>query len=365
MNSLRKRYGLLAFALAGVLFGMVAQANASSDGWEQINLVADRPGAAQFVDSKLINPWGLTNTTNRIIAAQNGTGLVTSYDPGGNPKQFSFKVPVPGSSASAAPTGLVINDFNLINAFPVSQGGKTATSEYVMVTEQGTIAGWSPGVNKTTAVTMVDNSASGAIYKGVALVSSNIQNNRGPWIAATNFHANRVEIYSSNSVFTLSFTDPTAPAGYAPYGIYNWNGILIVTFAKQDALGKDSVSGPGLGFIDLFLPDGTLVKRLVDVGGLLNAPWGLEIASTQSMGIYNNTLLVGNFGDGAITSYKIPTGELVGQLHYPSGSIIHIDGLWGLRTSKDSSKNKIYFTAGTGGEAHGLLGILKAMGPNP
>jgi hypothetical protein len=44
-----------------------------------------------------------------------------------------------------------------------------------------------------------------------------------------------------------SFTDPTVPAGYAPFGIHNIGGNLYVTFAKQDPDKHDDVAGPGHG----------------------------------------------------------------------------------------------------------------------
>ena len=44
-------------------------------------------------------------------------------------------------------------------------------ARFLFATEDGTIAGWNPA-NGTTAVLKVDNSASGAVYKGLALATT-------------------------------------------------------------------------------------------------------------------------------------------------------------------------------------------------
>jgi hypothetical protein len=52
-------------------------------------------------------------------------------------------------------------DKDLVTSFGQRKG--------VFATEDGTIAGWSPTVDATNAILMVDNSAPGAIYKGITL----------------------------------------------------------------------------------------------------------------------------------------------------------------------------------------------------
>jgi uncharacterized protein (TIGR03118 family) len=97
----------------------------------------------------------------------------------------------------------------------------------------------------------------GAEYKGLALVSTPA----GKLLYATNFRFGTIEVFDSNFRRVNSFTDPTVPAGFAPFGIHNIGGSLYVTFAKQDAAKQDDDAGPGNGFVDVFAPDGTLLQR--------------------------------------------------------------------------------------------------------
>src|ERR1700722_17780013 len=69
-------------------------------------------------------------------------------------------------SASGAITGQV---FNSTTGFAVA-AGKPAS--FIFATEDGTIAGWNSTVDATHAVTKVDNSASGAVYQGLALATA-------------------------------------------------------------------------------------------------------------------------------------------------------------------------------------------------
>jgi hypothetical protein len=55
----------------------------------------------------------------------------------------------------------------------------------------------------------------------------------GKFIYATSFRFGRVDVFDSHFDLVNSFTDPTIPAGFAPFGIHNIGGKLFVTFAKQ------------------------------------------------------------------------------------------------------------------------------------
>src|SRR5207247_7986491 len=122
----------------------------------------------------------------------------------------------------------------------------------------------------THAVIGVNNSASGAIYKGLAIGF----NASGAFLFATNFHAGTVDVFDANfhPVTTLGgFRDPKIPAGFAPFGIAAINGNLYVTYARQDADKEDDVPGPGDGFVDIFDTHGRLLERFISRGEL-NAP---------------------------------------------------------------------------------------------
>ena len=127
----------------------------------------------------------------------------------------------------------------------------------------------------------------------------------------------------------------------------------------QDAAGEDEVTGPGLGFVDLFTPTGRLVKR-VATRGRLNAPWGVALAP-PGFGRYANALLIGNFGDGRINAFEGTFGFPMGPLRYRSGAAVHIDGLWGIAFGNGIAHqpvNTLFFASGPDDEAHGLYGRL-------
>src|SRR5262249_51265468 len=68
------------------------------------------------------------------------------------------------------------------------------------------------------------------------------------------------------------------------------------------------------------------------------------------------------------TSLKPGAGAFLGQLSTPSGATITIDGLWALTFGNGAtagSTNTLFFTAGPGGEMHGLFGSLTAAAPTP
>src|SRR5205823_4550600 len=126
-----------------------------------------------------------------------------------------------------------------------------------------------------------------------------------------NFHSGAIDVFDKNfaaATLSGSFTDPSAPAGFAPFNIANIGGQLLVAYAKQDAAKTDEVAGPGNGFIDVFDTNGRFVRRFASgtgVGGSLtqlNAPWGM-VRAPAGFGPFGDSLLVGNFGDGRINAF--------------------------------------------------------------
>jgi uncharacterized protein (TIGR03118 family) len=86
-----------------------------------------------------------------------------------------------------------------------------------------------------------------------------------------------------------------------------------------------------------------------------------------SFGNWSGALLVGNFGDGRISAFSATSHAYLGQVSGRDGQPLEIDGLWALSPGNNGlagSKNTIYFTAGPGGEAHGLFGYLLPV-PEP
>ncbi len=277
-------------------------------------------------------------------------------------------IPTPTGVKTAAPTG---NVFNSTVDFVISKNGKSFASQFIFATEDGTISGWNPSVDSTHAILEVDRSAvsqggfTGAVYKGLALATSNSKN----FIYATNFRFGQVEQFDADFKPGITFTDPALASDcpiagppaqcFAPFGIQSINDQLYVTFALQDAAHHDDVGGLGNGFVDVFDPNGTLIRRFAS-NGTLNSPWGLALAPAN-FGQFSNDVLVGNFGDGRINAFDPVTGAFLDQLRDGNGNVIAINGLWGLAFGNGGvagPTNTLFFAAGFNDEADGLFGTI-------
>jgi uncharacterized protein (TIGR03118 family) len=337
--------------MASLFLTCLSAANAD---FEQTNLVSDGFIAAEHFDPNLVNAWGLSlSPTGPFWVANNGTGTSTLYDgegnafPPGNPLIVDV-LPTDDSS----PTGTV---FNSTEGFRIASMGLEGPSRFLFVSEEGRITGWNPDVDPMHALVAVDNSSRMAVYKGLALA----RNGRGTYIYATNFRDGVVEVYDSRFRWVTNFTDPNMESGYAPFGIQTVGQRIIVTYAKQDDEHEDDVAGPGNGFVDVFLPNGHLLHRLISHGAL-NSPWGVAKAPAH-FGDFRNLLLIGNFGDGTINAYRM-NGDFVGTMTNEDGEPMIIDGLWALMFGNGvlSDKSDLYFTAGPEDETHGVFGEIEA-----
>ena len=335
-------------------------AASSSKTYTVHNLVSDGFVPADHTDADLVNGWGIAaSPTSPTWVADNGTGKSTIYDGNGTKLGLVVTIPPPPSGTPpSAPTGMVASTGN---DFVVTKGTVSGASRFIWATENGTIAGWSPAVDATNAIIAVDNSASGAIYKGLALSGTGA----GRFLYATDFHHNRVAVFdgSFHPVTTAGgFVDPKLPNHYAPFGIQNILGNLYVTYAKQDDDAEDDVKGEGFGFVSVFDANGNFIRRFAS-RGTLNAPWGVALAPAD-FGKFSNALLVGNFGDGRINAYDLASREFLGQLKKGPGDFVEIDGLWGIAFGNGVASqrtNWLFFAAGPGDEAHGLYGRIEAV----
>ncbi|MBZ5607299.1 MAG: TIGR03118 family protein [Acidobacteriia bacterium] len=330
--------------------------------YTQHNLVSDLPGLADQTDAALINPWGIAlNPTGPFWISNNHTGTSTLYNGSGLPfpigSPLVVNIPAAGAGNAPTPTGQV---FNGTPAFEISPGNPAM---FIFATETGTISGWNPQVDAGNAKLMIDRSGSGAVYKGVALGS----NDSGPLLYAANFAAATIDVFDGKFQPTQvagGFVDPNLPAGFAPFNIRRIGRKLYVAYALQNDAKHDDVAGAGNGLIDVFDSNGTLVQRLVS-NGKLNSPWGIALAP-DFFGDYSNTLLIGNFGDGAINAFDPFTGEYLGTLQDGNGNPISNPGLWALEFGNGhdgGDANTLYFTAGIANganvEDHGLFGSIQ------
>jgi uncharacterized protein (TIGR03118 family) len=340
-----------------------------SAGFLQTNLVSDVPGLAAFTDPNLINPWGIAlDSAGNVRISVNQSGASTFYQPGSQPSPqgglLAVQVPAAGASsaASGAPTGAVLNS---TSGFDISAYGRTAPSQFLFASADGTISGWNPAVDPSDTIVAVDNSSwtplTGAVYTGLTLG----ENASGAFLYVANFRSGTVDVFDRNfqpTALSGSFTDPSMPAGFAPFDIQNIGGKLFVTYAKQDANKYGEIAGQGNGYIDVFDTEGHLLERLASQGPL-NSPWGLALAPAQ-FGAFSNDLLVGNLGDGRVNAYDPHSGAFLGPLRDENGNAIAIAGLWGLKFGNGTAAapaNTLYFTAGGTNEDHGLFGTLLAV----
>jgi uncharacterized protein (TIGR03118 family) len=359
-RSVGRRSAAAGFALVAILGAAVLPAMAAgpaANNYTQTNLVSDIAGVAQTTDRHLVNPWGISaSPTSPIWVSDNGTGLSTLYSGGVAGSAFvptSLVVKIPGG----APTGQV---FNPTTSWVIRSGSHSAPALFIFASESGAITGWNPTVPTPAPSTRAQMgvTVANAVYKGLAISTGS----GGNWLYAANFRAGTIDVF--NSSFKLvhgagAFHDAQIPTGYAPFNIANLGGKLYVTYALQQRDKLDDAAGTGHGFLDVYDLNGKLLKRLV-AHGPLNSPWGLAMAP-QTWGSFSGDLLVGNFGNGRISAFDPTTGAFLGQLRNARGTAITIDGLWGLMFGNGTAgtPQSLIFTAGIGGEGHGLLGFIE------
>ncbi len=312
----------------------------------RVNLNANTSGYhAPRINPQLHNAWGMAVSDGGgiwVSAADGGVSYVYS-DRG---KQLIPPVSIPSHLAGSPgnPTGQV---YNRTTDFVI--GGTGNPAKFIFASEDGTISAWNGG---STALIMADQSAAGAKYTGIAIANDGGSN----FLYAANFTKGAVDVYDKDFhwVSGKSFTDPNLPAGYSPFNVYAIDNMLYVTYAIVTDEGEDS-TGAGLGFVDVYWPNGTLSKRFASQG-TLNAPWGITEGSPQLIGI-DDGILVGNFGDGRINVYD-EDGNFKGQL-MGAGQPIEIDGLWAIDNEVvKTSRHQLYFTAGPKDEEDGVFGFL-------
>ncbi|HXM68193.1 MAG TPA: TIGR03118 family protein [Candidatus Acidoferrum sp.] len=332
-----------ALSLFGLLMTLAIPSGlwAQQGGYSQANLVSNVAGAAH-TDTQLLNPWGISVLPGQDFwIADNNSGVSTLYDQAGN-KDTGLVVTIPGATTNpngncspGCPTGTVSN----------ATGSYFAGGSFIFDTEDGLVVYWNGSSN--TAIVGKDNSASGAVYKGLAILGTNL--------LAANFNSGKVDVYdtSFNLAPTGTFVNPNLPAGLAPHGIHVIGNQVYVAYAMQDGAKHDAVPGAGAGQVDIFDATGKFVSTFVAAGANnnLNAPWGV-VAAPASFGAFANDILVGNFGDGTISAFDT-TGKFIGQLNDASGKVLVNSGLWdmifgggGGSTNNPGTAGTLYVTAG-------------------
>ena len=358
-------FAMLVTACGGGGGGSPMMAPVSTTGLTDTALVSDGVIAAAHTDANLQNAWGLAAAPNGVFwIADNNSNVSTAYD-GTGATQAPLVTVAAGINGPANPTGIV---FNATNDFVITTGTGSQPAQYLFAGEGGTINGWNQTVSGTTASVAYDDGAGGAVYKALALLSNGTANH----LYATDLHNAKIDVFDATfNKVTLAgtFSDPTIPAGFAPFGIVALNAQLYVTYAKQDATAHDEVLGAGLGYVNIFDANGNLVRRFASAG-MLNAPWGMAMAPA-GFGAASGNLLIGNFGDGAINTFDPMSGNRLGSISLASGNPLMIPGLWALvfgNGAANQPAGTLFYTAGPSSQTRGVFGSVKqvtSMSPPP
>jgi len=307
-------------------------------------------------DSDLVNAWGLSRGPGTPWwVSDNGSDSSTLYR--GDGSKVSLVVSIPGGE----PTGTVFN--------PGAASGDFKGDTFLFASEAGMITGWRTALG-TTAEVGSDQSARGAVYKGLAIGMADKGSGPAPYLYATDFHNGHVDVF--DKTYTLqswskAFKDKHLPKGYAPFGIQTIGDVVYVTYAKRMKGSDDERDGRGLGIVDAYTTGGHLLGR-VATRGPLDAPWGIALAPSD-FGRFSGDLIIGNFGDGKLLAYKwslhhwwfdgfLSASSAKGCNSKP----IVIDGLWAIAfgggTTNNGPTNSLFYTAGPDDESGGAFGTV-------
>jgi uncharacterized protein (TIGR03118 family) len=176
---------LLLFGLL-MMLAIPSGLRAQQAGYSQTNLVSNTAGVATKTDPQLLNPWGISFVPGQDFwIANNNSGTSTLYDNQGN-KNAGLVVTIPGATKNpngncspGCPTGTVAN----------GNGSYFGGGLFIFDTEDGIFASWNGTSN--TATVAFDNSAGGAVYKGLAVLN-------GTFLLAANFNSGKVDVLDHN-----------------------------------------------------------------------------------------------------------------------------------------------------------------------
>ena len=182
-------------------------------GYGQTNLVSDIPGRAAHTDANLMRTRGVSPRPAAVRF------WVSGYWNRCHQSLRRFR-----HSRSLVVTIPVARRRNVrANRTGLQQQQRIQETSSSSQPKDGTIAGWRGSLG-TTAETLFDDSAAGAVYKGLAIAAVGSDH----YLYAADFHNNRVNVLPSAGApaLTGSFTDPTLPAGYAPFNVQSIDGQL-------------------------------------------------------------------------------------------------------------------------------------------
>lgn len=366
---------------------------------------------ADVVEKDFVNAWGLADRP----AGAGGHFWVTakdvSYEYVGDVRESAdeglrrlhtdtlkyVKLPVGGKDHFA--TGVVFldskSDFVVKQAVAGAEDIE-APAKFAFASDGGIISAWTerkkadgsfdrPG----EALTMIDRSAQGAQYFGLAtsagydrLYAANFGTGAGIEVFDGAFKPAEVVF---EQPFDVNKNGKVDAGEYAPFNVQllkNADGEahVFVAYAKTQSCpakeakkgacvkgevfaGEEDTVKPGQGRVAEFTEDGKLVAVWED-GGHLSAPWGMAFAP-KDFGALSGMLLVGNFGDGSIAAYDARTRIFVDVMRDAKGRTLKVDKLWGVMFGNGASlgdANALYVAAGPEDEGDGVFGSIRMVG---
>lgn len=393
--------------------------------YRQSNLVADAASLSKFnpvlrnipAADGFINAWGIAIRPAGagghfwVTAGKYSFQFVGDVSAATDPNLRSLGqdglklIELPGVGEEGFATGTVFNgapiDSNKfwIAAQSAQVGSSTLTlsgsARFLFATDSGVVSGWTernpanPGTPVRVdgpAVAMIDDSANGAAFFGMALRPDNWSTlwladfGKNPRLRQFNDQWQETVLSGFKNPYASGVDGLAVPGDYVPFNVQVLavNGVnrVFVAYAKsqadpehpgqflaaeEDALDAASEGQePNRGKVVMYSLDGVLLAQFDDKR--LNAPWGLALAPA-GFGALAGHLLVGNFGgSGRIAAYHLESARFVDWLRDLEQKPLAIEGLWGLQFGNGASlgdSNALYFAAGPKDESQGLFGVIR------
>jgi uncharacterized protein (TIGR03118 family) len=353
----------------GSAFMLCSQGALVAQQYQQTTLVSDTQAeGANPADSQLKNPWGIARFTGGPWwVSDNAAGVATLYDGSGKKQGLVVTIPHTSQTSAGSPTGIVFNgspDFTI----PLGFTGAGKPGVFIFAGFDGTISAWNPKVDLNNAIAVVPGSAD-SILSGATIAQ--IGDKRYLYVA--DLKKGEITVYDTTfkavELSEHAFHQDHVPKGFTPFNVQNIGNNLYVTYAKQNKTKSFVTFGAGLGYVDVFSPDGQFLMQLQH-NDSLNAPWGVTLAPSD-FGSFSHRVIVGEFGSGWVSAFDAVTGQFIDNFKDQNNMIISIGGpgaLWSLAFGDGEPNsdpagvpaNALFFTAGPlqNNVFHGLFGTL-------
>jgi uncharacterized protein (TIGR03118 family) len=337
--------------------------------YQQNNLVSNTQAEGKNpADPQLKNPWGMARGTGSPWwVSDNMSGVSTLYDGIGTKQGLIVTIPSASKTAPGSPTGIVFNGNSNAFIIPPGDTGAGNSGVFIFASFDGTISVWNPGVDLHNAIQVVAGSAD-SILTGATIA----QVGDKPYLYVADIKKGEITVYNTTfkavELSEHAFHEDHVPKGFTPFNVQNIGNNLYVTYAKQNKTKTFVAFGNGLGYVDVFAPDGRFLLQLQH-NDSLNAPWGVTLAPSD-FGSFSHRVIVGEFGSGWISAFDAVTGQFIDNFKDQNNNVISIGGpgaLWALgfgdgesASDPPSGSNSLFFTAGpvVNGVFNGLFGTL-------